>query len=370
MIGSGIFVLPGLAAKIAGPAVIVAYLLAGVLVLPAALSKAEMATAMPESGGTYLYIDRAMGPRLGTISGVGAWFSLVFKSAFALVGLGAYLLLFVPIPGNRVVLVSLGLAVLLLVVNVVGVKQSGRLQAGIVSLVLIALFVFIADGLTFVESTQYHPFFEEGSAGLLAAIGFVFVSYAGVTKVASVAEEVENPGRNIPIAILGSVILMMFVYTFITFVVIGVTPLGELEASLTPMAVAAEQFLGGTGSVGVAVVAVLALASMANARILSSSRFPLAMSRDDLAPSSLREIDPRFHTPVVAIGATGALLLGLAAFVPVVELAKLASVFKILVFSLANVALIAFRESDLEAYDPEFVAPATRGYSWPASSAE
>ena len=72
MIGSGIFVLPGLAAKIAGPAVIVAYLLAGVLVLPAALSKAEMATAMPESGGTYLYIDRAMGPRLGTISGVGA----------------------------------------------------------------------------------------------------------------------------------------------------------------------------------------------------------------------------------------------------------------------------------------------------------
>jgi amino acid transporter len=370
MIGSGIFVLPGLAAKIAGPAVIVAYLLAGVLVLPAALSKAEMATAMPESGGTYLYIDRAMGPRLGTISGVGAWFSLVFKSAFALVGLGAYLLLFVPIPGNRVVLVSLGLAVLLLVVNVVGVKQSGRLQAGIVSLVLIALFVFVADGLTFVESTQYHPFFEEGSAGLLAATGFVFVSYAGVTKVASVAEEVENPGRNIPIAILGSVILMMFVYTFITFVVIGVTPLGELEASLTPRAVAAEQFLGGTGSVGVAVVAVLALASMANAGILSSSRFPLAMSRDDLAPSSLREIDPRFHTPVVAIGVTGALLLGLVAFVPVVELAKLASAFKILVFSLANVALIAFRESDLEAYDPEFVAPATRGYSWPASSAE
>ncbi|MDX1611279.1 MAG: amino acid permease, partial [Candidatus Thermoplasmatota archaeon] len=91
MIGSGIFVLPGLAAAIGGPAVILAYLLAGLIVLPAALSKAEMATALPHSGGTYLYIDRAMGPMLGTIAGLGVWFSLVFKSAFALVGLGAYL---------------------------------------------------------------------------------------------------------------------------------------------------------------------------------------------------------------------------------------------------------------------------------------
>jgi APA family basic amino acid/polyamine antiporter len=92
MIGSGIFVLPALGLKKAGPAVILAYILAGLVVLPAALSKAEMATAMPESGGTYLYIDRAMGPLAGTIAGIGAWFSLVFKSSFALVGLGAYLL--------------------------------------------------------------------------------------------------------------------------------------------------------------------------------------------------------------------------------------------------------------------------------------
>ena len=101
---------------------VLAYLLAGVLVLPAALSKPEMATAMPEAGGTYLYIDRAMGPFPGTIAGVGAWFSLVFKSAFALVGLGSYLLLFVAVPEGFLAGVSLGLAVLLLAVNVVGVK--------------------------------------------------------------------------------------------------------------------------------------------------------------------------------------------------------------------------------------------------------
>jgi APA family basic amino acid/polyamine antiporter len=136
MVGSGIFVLPGLAAAKAGPAVVLAYLLAGVVVLPAALSKAEMATAMPESGGTYLFIDRAMGPLPGTIAELGAWFSLVFKSAFALVGLGAYLLLFVQLSTGLVKLVALALGLLLVVVNTVGVKQTGRLQAAIVTVVL------------------------------------------------------------------------------------------------------------------------------------------------------------------------------------------------------------------------------------------
>ncbi|MFC7165418.1 amino acid permease [Halospeciosus flavus] len=357
MVGSGIFVLPGLASKLAGPAVILAYLLAGLVVLPAALAKSEMATAMPESGGTYLFIDRAMGPAAGTIAGIGAWFSLVFKSAFALVGLGAYLLLFAPQLAGVVKPVALVLAVLLVGVNVVGVKQTGRMQAIIVSLVLLALLVFIGDGLTYVDQSQYHPFFATGPDGLLAATGFVFVSYAGVTKIASVAEEVEDPGRNIPMAILGSIGLMMLVYTFVVFVIVGVTPLADLAHSYTPMADAAGNFLGSAGVVGVSVIAVLALTSMANAGILSSSRYPLAMSRDRLAPSSLQSVHERYRTPIRSISLTGAVLLALIAFVPVVELAKLASAFQLLVFTLINVALVAFRESDLEGYEPEFVAP-------------
>jgi len=361
MIGSGIFVLPGKATGIAGPAAILAYLLAGVLVLPAALSKAEMATAMPEAGGTYLYIDRAMGPLPGTIAGIGAWFSLVFKSAFALVGLGAYLLLFVELGSGAKTAVGVGLAVALLVVNVVGVKQSGSLQAGIVTLVLLSLFGFIAGGITEVSRGLYDPFFVDGSGGLLAATGFVFVSYAGVTKIASVAEEVENPGRNIPIGILSSVLVMMFVYTFVVFVIVGVSPPDALAHTFTPMALAADSILGRVGAIALAVVAVLALTSMANAGILSSTRFPLAMSRDDLAPPALGAVHDRFKTPTYSIGFTGVVLVVLIAGVPVFELAKLASAFQILVFAFVNAALIAFRESDLESYDPAFVAP---GYPW------
>lgn len=361
MIGSGLFVLPGLAAGKAGPSVVLAYFLAGVLVLPAALSKAEMATAMPESGGTYLYIDRAMGPLMGTISGLGAWFSLVFKSAFALVGLGAYLVVVLPLPDAQLKVVSLGLAVILIAVNIFGVKQSGRLQAFLVSFVLLVLFVFGAEGMIYVQPEQFRPFFAKGGSGLLAATGFVFVSYAGVTKIASIAEEVEHPDRNLPLGILISVGVMIPIYVVVIFVVVGVTPSDLLQSSLTPMADATDQLFGTTAKIGISIVAVLALMSMANAGVLSSSRFPLAMSRDQLAPESFSEISDRFRTPGRSILVTGGLLVGLIAFVPVLELAKLASAFKILIFGITNVALIAFRESEVEGYDPAFKSP---GYPW------
>lgn len=361
MIGSGIFVLPGLGFKLAGPGIILAYTLAGLIVLPSALSKAEMATAMPESGGTYLFIDRSMGPLYGTIAGIGAWFSLVFKSAFALVGLGAYLLILINIPSNMLILVALALAIILLLINMVGVKQTGQIQAIIVTLVLFALAAFILDGATFVNQSHYHPFLTHGVKGVLKATGFVFVSYAGVTKIASIAEEVEKPGKNIPIAILSSVVLMMAIYSLVVFVIVGVSPTDSLMTSLTPMALATEQFLGAIGKTIIAIIAVLALFSMANAGVLSSTRYPLALSRDKLAPKQLSQINERFTTPIYSILFTGALLLLLITFVPVFELAKLASAFQILVFTGINVALIAFRESDLESYQPEFVAPL---YPW------
>lgn len=356
-----LFIIPGLAAAKGGPSVVLAFLVAGLLVLPAALSKAEMATAMPESGGTYLYIDRSMGPLMGTIAGLGAWFSLVFKSAFALVGLGAYFTLIVPLPAGQLKLVSLGLAVLIIAINVVGVKQSGHFQALLVSFVLLVLLAFGGEGVIQVHPDQFRPFFSKGSGGFLAATGFVFVSYAGVTKIASIAEEVERPDRNLPLGILLSIGLMIPVYVVVAFVVVGVTPPETLHSSLTPLADATGRLLGTPARIGISVVAVLALVSMGNAGVLSSSRFPLAMSRDDLAPDSFSVISDRFRTPGWSILATGLLLLFLIAFVPVLELAKLASAFKILIFAFTNVALIAFRESGIGSYAPSFRSP---GYPW------
>ena len=364
MIGSGIFVLPALGYKKAGPAVILAYVLAALVVLPAALSKAEMATAMPESGGTYLYIDRALGPLFGTIAGIGAWFSLVFKSSFALVGLGAYLLLFAPIAQGAVVYVGLALAVVVVALNISGTKLSGQVQAIIVTVVVAGLLAYVVNAGFVADTARYSPFTTDGSVGVITAAAFVFVSYAGVTKVASVAEEVKDPGTNLPRAMLGSMAVMTVLYVAVVGAVIGLSDPEVLKyggpgetASLTPMADGAGALLGGAGVVFISVIAVVALTSMANAGVMSSSRFPLAMSRDDLLPPRLRTIDSRFKTPRNSVLLTGITLLLLIAFVPVIELAKLASAFQILVFSIINVALIAFREADVPSYQPEFRSP-------------
>lgn len=357
MIGSGIFILPALALKIAGPAVILAYLLAGLLVVPAALSKSEMATAMPEAGGTYIYIERGMGPLLGTIAGVGTWFSLSFKSALALVGGVPYLLLLFDLPLQPV---ALGIAIVLILVNVLGAKQTGRLQLAIVVVMLAALGWFAAGSAPAVQSANYADFFGKGVGGLLAATGVVFVSYAGVTKIASVAEEIEDPGRNIPLGILGSLAFTTVLYVAVVAVLVGGTNPGSIAGSLTPVADAAETTLGQAGVVAVIVAAILALVSTANAGILSSSRYPFAMSRDKLVPSSLSSVNDRFGTPVPAITLTGGVLLVLIAFVPLLDIAKLASAFQIMVFALINVAVVAFREGSVE-YEPEFTSPL---YPW------
>lgn len=364
MIGGGIFVLPAVGYKKAGPAVVVAYLLAGLVVVPNALSKAEMATAIPQDGGTYLYIDRAAGPLFGTIAGLGVWFSLVFKSAFALVGLGAYLLLLVQIPAGLVKGVALALGAVVVLLNIIGTEQSGRAQGLIVSLVVLVLGVYVLDAVTVMEVSRYRPFLSHGTGGVTTAGAFVFVSYAGIGEVASVAEEITNPGRTIPLAMLISIGVMMVIYTAVVAVVVGIVPSETLTTggpaggpSLTPMAEGAGTLFGGFGVGVISLAAVLALTSMANAGVLGTSRFLLGMSRDSLLPDWLGRVDRRFLTPRNAVVVTGGVLLALIAFIPVVNLAKLASAFLILVFSMENLALIVFRESSLSFYEPEFTAP-------------
>jgi amino acid transporter len=354
MIGSGIFVLPGLAFKIGGPAVVLAFFLAGVVVLPAALSQSEMATAMPEAGGTYLYIDRAMGPLMGTIAGFGVWFSLVFKGAFALVGLSAYLAFFVDHPERPVAAL---LAVGLIMINLVGIHQTAKLQTALVSAVLLLLLGFIVLGAPNTQKEAFDPFFSEGLKGLFSATAVVFVSYIGVTKVASVAEEVKRPGRNIPTSILLSVGIAMVLYPAVVAVMVGVTPPNLLAGSETPILTAAEQFLEEPGTYVVAATAVLALLSMANAGIIASARYPFAMARNSLAPKFLAKIGKRSGAPVAGITVTGVVLIFLVLFVPLIELAKLASAFQLLVFALVNLALIAFREAHLDWYQPKFRSP-------------
>ena len=355
--GSGIFVLPSLAYKITGPAAVLAYVVAGFVVLPAVFSKAEMATAMPSAGGTYLYIDRAMGPLLGTIAGFGVWFSLTFKSAFALVGLGAYLSLFFEVEAS---VVGLGITVLLIALNLGGVRQSTNFQTVLVTTVGIMLVGFIAFGAPEVNAAAFEPFVPKGNWSILRAAAVVFVSYAGVTKIASIAEEVQDPERTIPRGMFISIVFMMLLYPAVVAIMIGVTPGDELAATTTPVANAAAVFGGQTGQRIMAITAIIALVSMANAGLIASARYPFAMARNQLAPAFLKRVG-KSGAPTASIIATGVVLSLLVAFVPLLELAKLASAFQLLVFAFVNLALIAFRESHLDWYQPTYRSPL---YPW------
>jgi len=371
MFSSGFFLLPGLAAAKTGPSVALAYLVAGLFILPAMFSVAELATAMPRAGGAYYFLDRALGPLVGTVGGLGTWLALVLKSAFALVGMGAYLGIYFDVPIKPL---AIGLTIAFMLINIVGAKETSGLQRALVTVLVAIMAFFIVQGLVFVSTDvvgsgsaareRFSPFLAFGFQGFMATVGFVFVSYAGLTKVASVAEEIRNPDRNIPLGMVLSLATAAFVYTVGVLIIVAVLPADELRHDLTPVATAAQAFFqwlpGGVGVMLIVAAAIAAFASTGNAGILSASRYPLAMARDRLVSARFGTLG-RFQTPTFAIVVTGLLMIGSIVFLDVEAIAKLASAFQLALFSMLCLAVIIMRESRIAGYDPGFRSPL---YPW------
>ena len=357
MLGSGIFVLPGLAAAKTGSSVWLAYLLAAICILPAALSKSELATAMPSSGGTYVYIERAFGPLLGTISGIGLWLSLLLKSSFALVGFGAYLAIIVNINPGYTKYFALFFLLIILFLNIFGVKKVGKVQLVVVSISLISLALILIFGIPNISPELLDPFLIDGNYGLISTVAFVYISYAGVTKVAAIAGEIKNPSRNLPLAMMLSLAIITVIYVFVAFVLVGNIPLESLKTDIRPIYTVAN-LLGGTyiGYIA-AVVGVITLISMANSGVLASSRFPFAMSIDKLLPDFMGKVHSKYLTPVVAIILTCIAMALVILFLDVVKIAKLASAFKVMMFILVNFSVIILRETSAQWYRPTYQSP-------------
>ena len=368
MFSSGFFLLPGLATAQAGPATVLAYLLAGVLILPAMFSAAELSTAMPKAGGAYYFLDRSLGPLAGTVGGLGTWLALVLKSAFALVGMGAYLVFFIDVPIKPL---AVALTVAFAVLNIFGAKETSSLQRVLVTVLVGVLAFFVVQGLVAVvgqgaaeTARQFTPFAPFGVEGIFATVGLVFVSYAGLTKVASVAEEVQNPDRNLPLGMALSLATATAIYCVGVFIMIAVLDPSELRSDLTPVATAAQAFFtwlpGDWGLILIVAAAIAAFASTGNAGILSASRYPLAMARDRLVTRRLASVG-RFGTPVPAVVVTAVLMVVVILVFDVAAIAKLASAFQLMLFGLMNVAVVVMRESRIPGYVPGYRSPL---YPW------
>ncbi len=273
MISSGLFILPAVVYPQAGPALLIAYLLAALLVVPALLSKAELATAMPKSGGTYFFIQRSLGPLLGIFSGLAAWFSLSLKSAFALLGIGIFLSPLLPsLPGGTIKLIAIAFTLFFTLLNIVSVKHSGKFQIVLVFALLAILIYYIVGGLERVNVHHFVPFNPGGWGTVLSITGMIFISFGGLTKIASVAEEVKDPGRSIPRGMIASFVVVTLFYLLTIFVTVGLLNQGDFRQTLTPLSLGAEKFGGRTGFLLLSGAAMLAFITTGNAGLLASSR--------------------------------------------------------------------------------------------------
>ncbi len=357
MISSGIFILPGMAFSIAGPAVFLSYLLAGLLGLIGILSVVELATAMPRSGGAYFYVNKTFGPLLGTITGILSWAAILLKSAFAIWGISEVIYLYSGIPH---VLTGVPLTFVFVGLNIVGVKKATAFQNILVVGLLTLLLVFIGFGIPDTEPGRFSGLWDQGLGPLLAGTAFVFVTFGGLVQVANVSEEVVNPKRNMPLGIIASVLTVAILYTLVTYVITGTLPPEAFSGSLAPVADAARAFLGSTGYLVMTVAALIAFVSTANAGIMSAARYPLALSRDRLMPRRLSWVSKKYNTPVPAIFITG-MVIALSLLLPLEMLVKAASSVILATYVLTNLAVIILKEGKLVNYMPSFKVPL---YPW------
>ncbi len=308
---------------------------------------------MPRAGGTYYFLDRSMGPLIGTIAGFGTWLSLVFKGSFVLIGLGAYLVIFFALPVKPV---AIALCVIFGVLNISGVKNVGRVQSLLVSVLLGILTFYVVQGFFHVQPENFTPFFIKGTESFLTSVGFVFVGFAGLTKIASVAEEVDNLERNIPLGMVMALFISMVIYVLVMIILVGTVPPETLKGTLTPLTDSAQGFFGVAGKIILAFAAIIAFIATANVGITAASRYPLAMSRDNLLNPFFKQIG-RFQTPTNSIILTVSVMILFILILSPEGLAKVASAFKLLIFGLVNLAVIAMRESKIDSYDPSYRAP-------------
>jgi len=353
---AGLFILPGLAFQQAGPAVLQSYLLAALLALTGVFSLAELTSAMPKAGGDYFNVTRSMGSAVGTVYGLITWLSMSLKSAYELLFMAAFAVMVIKL---NIYVLAVAFCVIFHVINIIGVKEAGRLQTYLVFAILLLLIFFIIAGYSRFEVKNFEPFSPHGFESVISTAAFVFVSFGGLLKVASIAEEVKNPGRAIPFGMIYSLVIISLLYLAVAFVAIAL--LGtDLAGAKAPVSDAAAVFLGSRSRAVFSVAAVLAIITSVNAGIMAASRYPLALARDEMLPESLARINHTFNTPHYSIFLTGIVIIA-AIFLDITVLVKAASCVLILTFIFSCLAVIILRESRIQNYRPRFRSPL---YPW------
>jgi basic amino acid/polyamine antiporter, APA family len=339
-VGGGIYVLVGQAAGEAGPAALAAFAIAFVAALLIALPYAELACRFPLAGGGYAAARAVFGPAWGFLMGWGYWGAYVFVSGYVTLGFGGYLEAVTGLPALAGAIALVGAC---LVLNLLGLRVAGRAQAAIVAAAVLGLVGFAAWGLPSVEAARLEPFAPHGIGGVLSASLLAFLAFGGFDMVAAAGEEVEAPERNLPRAVIVTLLAVLGLYLLVCLVAVGVEAGAALGGSDAPLADAAESFGGERARAVVVGAALLTTAATANAVLVVTSRISFAMARDGLLPDPVARLGGREEVPRVSLG-LNALLLALVALGGSVALAAAVGGFLyVLHFVPPLVALVVLR---------------------------
>jgi amino acid transporter len=354
MVGAGIFVLSALAAERAGPASVISYVIAGGICLLIALVISELATGMPKAGGSYTFITGALGPLAGSIVGPGNWLGLTFAGGFYLLACGDYLAMVAPVPPR---VASLAVGLLFTWMNYRGAKLTGSVQNVVVVILLVILVAFVGVGILNVDTRLYKPFAPAGWGAAVGTIGLIIVSFTGFEKISTISEEMKRPGRNLPLAIIGSVIIATILYAMILLVLTGIFPRAGIAQREAPLVEAAGRMVGSAGTAVMLAAGILATLSSANAAIMASSRINYGMGRDGVLPNWFSHIHADLNTPSHAILVTGGLSVLLSLTGRAEALAEISSALFMVSYAMLCLSVVVMRRSRPSWYRPAFRVP-------------
>ena len=366
IIGTGIFVIIGEAIGDSGPAIVLSFVFAGVTCIFSALAYAELASAIPVSGSAYTYSYATMGELVAFIIGWDLVLEYGVSVAAVAVGWGAYFTelldsLFgitlsdsIALPPGEGGSVNVPAAVLVLVITAVlifGVRQSARSNTVMVIIKLTVLAFFIAVGVTAFTGDNFSDFAPNGFNGVIDGAALIFFAYIGFDAVSTASEESKRPSRDLPIAIVGSLVICTLIYIAVSAVAVGALPADQLAGDDAPLATALSEGAGIDWAADIVTFgALVAITSVVLTILFGQTRVAFSMSRDGLLPSVLSRVNERTKTPIILTALFGIAIATLAAFVPLAEVAKLVNIGTLFAFLLVNIGVIVLRRTspDLE----------------------
>jgi APA family basic amino acid/polyamine antiporter len=373
IIGTGIFVLTGTAAaNQAGPAIAVSYLAAGLACAFAALCYAEFAAMLPIAGSAYTYAYATLGEVFAWMIGwdlileyaVGSMTVAVGWSGYfqrILIGFGLSLPAWMTAapgaaPGAIVNLPAVVIVLLIMILLIVGIRESARFNAIMVTIKVIAVLFFLAAGVWYVQPENWTPFMPYAWSGVMTGAAVVFFAYIGFDAVSTTAEEARNPQRDLPIGIIASLLVCTVLYVAVAVVLSGILPVVEYRENAqflnAPVAFALsvinQDWAAGLVSAG----AVAGITSVLLVMLMGQPRIFFSMSRDRLLPPAVSQVHPRFQTPYITTMITCIIAAVVAGLVPIQVLGEMTSIGTLFAFVVVCMAVIVLRATRPDAPRP------------------